>query len=279
MLKILLGLVSENYDHPPVLIGKLIAQAVRSTVEVLIVVPEGGHWENAEAMKEQVASDFEEIDLEVFVKKGLAPDVYREFLDKRDYDLIILPPEHAGPLRRKKKIHPAVRKKEGLSILLSENPKPKLERILLPTACKEGDHSLVTAGARLAKALDANLTLLHVTSGNVPAMYTGLDQLEETVEELLQTDTPFAKHLRRGVSILNEHQVDSEVKIRRGVPLEEIIRETQIENYDLVVIGATEVNEDIRGRLMGNLTSQIVDEIQMPVLIVDDQLFPVGENG
>lgn len=279
MMKILLGLVSENYDHPPILIGKLIAQAVRSTVEVLIVVPEGGHWENAEAIKEQVASDFEEIDLEVFVRKGPAPDVYREFLDKRDYNLIILPPEYAGPLRRKKKIHPAVRKKEGLSILLSENPKPKLERILLPTACKEGDHSLVTAGARLAKALEANLTLLHVTSGNVPAMYTGLDQLEETVEELLQTDTQFARHLRRGVSILNDHQVDSEVKIRRGVPLEEIIRETQIENYDLVVIGATEVNEDIRGRLMGNLTSQIVDEIQMPVLIVDDQLFPAGENG
>lgn len=279
MLKILLGLVSENYDHPPVLIGKLIAQAVPSSVDILILVPEGGHRENAEAMKEQVTADFEEIKIDVFVREGKSLDVYRQFLSEREYHLAIFSPEHVGPLRRKKKINPALKEKEGLSMLLSENPKPKLERILLPTACKAGDHSLVSAGARLAKALDANLTLLHVTSGNVPAMYTGLDQLEETVEELLQTDTPFAKHLRKGVSILNDNQVKSEVKIRRGVPLEEIIRETQIENYDLVVIGATEANEDIRGRLMGNLTSKIIDEVKMPVLVVNGQLFSEDQNG
>ena len=161
---------------------------------------------------------------------------------------------------------------------MSEYPKPKLENILLATACKEGDHDLITAGARLAEAFHARMTLLHVISGNVPAMYTGLKQLDETVEELLQTDTVFAQHLRKGIEILNKHKVDSRVKIRRGVPLEEIVRETQMENYDLAVVGSSEAKEDIRGRLMGNLTSRIIDEVKLPVLIVDDRLFDTWED-
>ena len=99
-------------------------------------------------------------------------------------------------------------------------------------------------------------------------MYTGLDQIDETVEELLQTDTPFAQHLRRGVEILEENELDSEVKIRHGIPIEEIVRETQINNYDLVIIGCSKVNEGLKEMLLGNLTIKIIDKIDLPVLVV-----------
>ena len=278
MIKTLIGLESENYLHPPVLIGKLVAEAVETEVDVLIVVPEGGHRENAEAIKEQVQEDFADLTLDFIIREGNATDIYREVLNEVEYDLVIVDPNRGPGLRQKTNIEPSIKKKEGLSILLSEYPKPKLENILLATACKEGDHTLVKAGASMARSLKAKLTLLHVISGNVPAMYTGLDQLDETVEKMLRTDTPFAQHLRRGIEILDKHEVDSEVKIRRGVPLEEIVRETQLENYDLVIIGATEVKEGMKVRLMGDLTSRIVDEIKMPVLIVEDRLFGHGNE-
>ncbi len=99
-------------------------------------------------------------------------------------------------------------------------------------------------------------------------MYTGLDQIDESVEELLQTDTAYAQHLRKGVEILNEKQIQSEVKIRRGIPIEEVVRETQTVNYDLVVIGTSAVNRGIKEMLLGNLTIKIVDRVELPVLVV-----------
>lgn len=272
-MKILIGLVSENYHHPPVLMGKLIASEIESSIDVLIVVPENGHLENAEAVQDQVREDFNGFPVEIYIRQGKSADVYQDFLAGEDYNLVIMDPNRGTGFRQRPKINQAIKDSDDLSILLSEFPKPRLEKILLATACKQDDYSLVTEGAKLARALDAELTMLHVISGNVPTMYTGLDQLEETVEELLQTDTPFAKHLRRGISVLNEFGVDSDVMIRRGVPLEEIVRETQINNYDLVVIGATKVSEDIRGRLLGNLTTRLINELKLPVLIIDKCLF------
>jgi nucleotide-binding universal stress UspA family protein len=99
-------------------------------------------------------------------------------------------------------------------------------------------------------------------------MYTGLEQIEETVDEMLKTDTPFAKYLRRGVEILKENYIESEVKIRRGIPIEEIVRETQIINYDLVVIGSTKVDQGLIEMLLGNLAIKIINRIELPVLVI-----------
>jgi nucleotide-binding universal stress UspA family protein len=109
---------------------------------------------------------------------------------------------------------------------------------------------------------------MHVIPGAVPSMYTGLDQIEETVEEFLQTDTPHAQHLRRGVSILQDSMIESEVKIRWGIPIDEIVRETQMFNYDLVVIGSSKVNQGIKEMLMGNMTRKVIDSVDLPVLII-----------
>jgi nucleotide-binding universal stress UspA family protein len=132
----------------------------------------------------------------------------------------------------------------------------------------ENDYSLLTQAAGLFHHLGATVTLLHVIAGSVPTMYTGLDQIDETVEELLQTDTFYARYLRKGVEIFQANQIESEVKIRRGIPLEEIIRETQVVNYDLVVIGSTHVNQGLKELLLGNLAAKIIDRVELPVLVV-----------
>jgi nucleotide-binding universal stress UspA family protein len=99
-------------------------------------------------------------------------------------------------------------------------------------------------------------------------MYTGLEQIDETVEELLQTDTSYARYLRKGVEVFRRKEIESEVKIRRGIPLEEIVRETQLVNYDLVVIGSTHVNQGLKELLLGNLAVKIIDRVELPVLVV-----------
>ncbi len=159
-------------------------------------------------------------------------------------------------------------KQSAISLLLTQHTKPKIKKILLCTGCKEDDYSLINQASALAADLGAAVTLLHVFPGAVPSMYTGLEQIEETVDEMLQTDTPFAQYLRRGVEILKENDIESEVKIRRGIPIEEIVRETQVENYDLVVIGSSMVDQGLLEMLLGNLAVKIINCIELPVLVI-----------
>jgi nucleotide-binding universal stress UspA family protein len=130
--------------------------------------------------------------------------------------------------------------------------------------------SLIQVGARVANASSSDATLFHVAA-NVPSMYTGLKTIEETLKELLQTDTPVARHLRRGAEILAENDVQAELKLRHGSAVYEIVREIDRQNYDMVVIGASGANTMIKEWFYGNITQDIVDAVGIPVLIVNQR--------
>lgn len=268
MMKILIILGSESYNHPPVLMGKIISGAVSGSVDILVVVPKGGHPENGQAVAQQAALDLGEIPSRILIEEGENTEVIKQVLENEAYQLVIVNADRIPRLRKTVEVDPLLIKQSQISLLITQNTKPKIDRILLCTACNEDDHSLIQQAAGLAAALGAAVTMLHVCAGAVPTMYTGLDQIDETVEELLQTDTSYAQHLRKGVEILNENQIESEVKIRRGIPIEEVIRETQVVNYDLVMIGSSAVNRGLKEMLLGNLTIKIVDRVELPVLIV-----------
>jgi nucleotide-binding universal stress UspA family protein len=267
-MKILILLDSEKYTHPPVLMGKIITGATSAEVNVLIVIPTGGHPENAEAVAEQVKEDLAGLSPRILIKEGRAREVIKGELDQEEYQLIIANADRINRVRKSVDLDPILIKQSTISLLITQNIKPKIDKILLCSGCKEDDFSLITQGAKLASDLGAFVTLLHVFPGAVPSMYTGLGQIDETVEEILQTDTPFAQHLRRGVEILQDLGLNSEVKIRRGIPIEEIVRETQFNNYDLVVIGSSKVNQGLIEMLMGNLSIKIIDQVELPVLVI-----------
>lgn len=267
-MKILIILGSESYNHPPVLMGKIISRAVSGSVDILVVVPKGGHPENGQAVAGQASLDLGGIQPQILIREGETTAVIRQVLETESYQLVIVNADRILRLRKTVEVDPILIKQSEISLLVTQNAKPKIDRILLCTACNENDYSLIQKAAGLADALGASVTMLHVCAGAVPTMYTGLNQIDETVEELLQTDTSYAQHLRKGVEILNEHRIESEVKIRRGIPIEEVVRETQIVNYDLVVIGSSAVHRGLKEMLLGNLTIKIVDRVELPVLIV-----------
>jgi hypothetical protein len=75
--------------------------------------------------------------------------------------------------------------------------------------------SLINVGAAVAGATGSAATLFHVAA-NIPTMYTGLKSIEETLHELLQTDTPVSRHLKRSAKILADNDVQAELKLRHG---------------------------------------------------------------
>lgn len=267
-MKILIYLDSERYNHPPVMMGRIIARATKAELNVLVGIPKNGHPENGEAIADQVKIDLDGLSPRIFIKLGSPGDIIKEELLQEDYQLLIINADRISRFNKAIDVDPILIKQSITSVLLTQNTKPKLDKILLCSGCKEDDFSLITQGAKFSHDLGASVTLLHVFPGAVPTMYTGLTQIDETVEEILQTDTPFAQHLRHAAEILEELEIDSEVKIRRGIPLEEIIRETQLENYDLVIIGSSKAHEGLKEMIMGNLTVKIIDKIELPVLII-----------
>jgi nucleotide-binding universal stress UspA family protein len=267
-MKLLIYLDSEKYNHPPVFMGRIFAKATDAEITVLVVVQKGGHLENGEDVAEQARIDLEGLPHQVIVRQGKSRQIISEELDRVPYQLVVADTERINRIKKSIEVDPVLIKHSDISVLLTQHSKTKVKNILLCSACKEGDFSLVTKAAHLTAALGAKVTLLHVFPGSVPSMYTGLEQIEETVDEILQTNTPFAKHLRRAVGILREKEVASEVKIRRGIPIEEIVRETQIVNYDLVVIGSSNVDQGLIEMLLGNLAVKIINRLELPVLVI-----------
>jgi universal stress protein A len=153
------------------------------------------------------------------------------------------------------------------SVLVVRGHGLRLDRILICTAGMAVADPVIETGAQLAGAAHARATLLHVASP-VPSMYTGLDDITETLAELLETDTPIARHLRHSAETLAQHQVAAELELRHGVASNEILREARQGDYDLVAIGASGTTGRLKEWLLGNVTRQIVGRAPCSVLVV-----------
>jgi nucleotide-binding universal stress UspA family protein len=119
----------------------------------------------------------------------------------------------------------------------------------------------------LAEASQARATLLHVST-HVPSMYTGLSEMEETLPQLLSSDTTVAQHLRSGAKTLAQHSVEAKLELRHGVVAEEILLQAREGDYDLIVLGATGAAGRLRAWLLGNITWRIIDQALRPIIVV-----------
>jgi nucleotide-binding universal stress UspA family protein len=104
-------------------------------------------------------------------------------------------------------------------------------------------------------------------------MYTGLDAIEETLPDLLQTDTPVAQHLRYSAEMLAQHQLAGNLKLRYGIAADEILREMVESDYGLVIVGSSGTAGRLRMLLLGNVTRQIVENAPCSVLVVRPSFF------
>jgi nucleotide-binding universal stress UspA family protein len=163
--------------------------------------------------------------------------------------------------------------KAASSVLVVRESGSEIGRILIPIGSQKLNRKLLETGANLARAAGATVTALHVTAP-VPAMYTGLEGMEETLEEMLQTDTPIAQHLHWCAQYLAEMGVESEIEIRHGTVTDEVLRETLNGEYDLVVLGATEMEGPLKRMMAEKISPQVIEKAPCSVLIVKDT--PVG---
>lgn len=268
-MKILICAEGMPYAIPTVRFGGLIARLEGSPLTVLTVIGSEDERPAAESTLVQARELLDGLTVETKVREGAAAREIVAESQEGDYHLVVIGARTTtrltdlllGSVARQVINHAPV------SVLVVRGEQPKLERVLVCTGGREIAEPVVRMGADLTRAAGAQATLLHVISP-VPSMYTGLETIEETLPELLQTDTPAARHLRWGAEILHEHGLTAELELRHGVAADEILREAHQRHYDLIVVGAPDVDGWLKSLLMGDVTHQVVEHALCPVLVV-----------
>ncbi len=153
-----------------------------------------------------------------------------------------------------------------ISVLVVKGQRPACNKIL---ACTEvGDDPVVDVAAQLAQAVGAELRLLHIVPPSA-AMHLALpDLVDIPLDEVLDQDSPLARHLASCVSKLHALGLDGDiVKVRRGAVPYAIFEEAREGAFDLIIIGSQA--GPVQNRyFIGSIADRVVKHAHRPVLVV-----------
>jgi nucleotide-binding universal stress UspA family protein len=248
-----------------------VATALSADVTLLGVVAKKQDLEGLAQILEQFARQLTEQGQAVRaqVEAGDAEEIVMAELEAGGYDMVAL-----GRLAKKRSRRSFLRpvamriiERAQTSVLVIKGDRSSLSRVLIGVSGTEYGHLAVWAGSALACGAGAQATILHVVDA-LPPMYTGLKQMEETLAELLQSGSDRARELRWAAQVIRAECEISEIKLRRGIVADELLREAKDGDHDLLVIGSSKAAGGLVRVLMGDLNREIVTRAERPVLVV-----------
>jgi nucleotide-binding universal stress UspA family protein len=209
---------------------------------------------------------------------GISPDItvqsgepVRQILDqtsKSKYDLVVIGARWTGAVGdywRSRKTYEVIKAIQP-PVLVAIGEREQLKRFLVCTGGKEFIEQAIQFAGKLAAAVNASATLLHVMA-EPPAMYADLVHLEENVDQLLESKSELGTNLRRQRRELERLGVAAAVRLRHGIVIDQVFEEAREGNYDLIVTGTSQARGLLRHYIMGDLTRSILNRAGVPVLV------------
>ncbi|MCA9540337.1 MAG: universal stress protein [Myxococcales bacterium] len=146
----------------------------------------------------------------------------------------------------------------------------EIARILIPVDFSDCAHAALVYGARLARAVDAEVEILHVYE---PPYYVG-DLLVQLPDNPAQTVHEYVRE--EAAKMLDEMLAKVEVldglphtrRLLAGVPHKAIVEQSR--GADLVVMG-THGRSGLAHLLMGSVAEKVIRQAPCPVLVIRDQ--------
>jgi nucleotide-binding universal stress UspA family protein len=151
-------------------------------------------------------------------------------------------------------------------VLVAIGDRKQLKRFLVCTGGKEFIEQAVEFTGKIAAAVGASVTLLHVMA-EPPAIYLNLVRLEENVDQLLESKSELGTNLRRQKRELERLAVPTEVRLRHGIVIDQVFEEVGAGDYDLIVTGTSQARGLLGHYIMGDLTRSILNRANCPVLV------------
>jgi nucleotide-binding universal stress UspA family protein len=244
-----------------------VARQTNSSIHVLAAATNSKHMKEIEEGLAGLEEVFSGLEYTLDKVQGDVLNMLKAELEQGSYDMMLM------GVHRRRKLWPSdfrllvnkVFRLCPIPIMLVRRVSDRFERMLVCTGGMESAERVVDLSAKLAGTANMKATLLNVASA-VPSMYTGLGEMDETIEELLVTDTPLAQHLRRSAEMLATNDIEAVVEIRHGDVVEVILEEAVEGKYDLIVLGESGARK-LSGMLLGNVTQQIINRAASAVLV------------
>ena len=215
---------------------------------------------------------------ELLRRRGMSPDIIlqsgepvRQIADqtsKTKYDLVVIGARWIGATGhywRSEKTYEVIKSIQP-PVLVAIGESERLQRFLVCTGGKEFIEQALQFTGKLAAAVSASVTLLHVMA-EPPALYADLVRLEENVDQLLESKSELGTNLRRQKRELEHLGVSAEVRLRHGIVIDQVFEEAASGDYDLIVTGTSQARGLLRHYIMGDLTRSILNRASVPVLV------------
>lgn len=254
----------------PILVAGLVAAPTKSETTLLGIVEM--------PPDEKPLRDALESEAEKLRRFGVSPEVVvragepiREILEQtksNTYDITIIGARRkasSGLYWRSGKTYEVI-KAIPTPVLLATGICETMRSFIVCTGGKKYIDAAVELTGNLAAAVGASVTLLHVMA-EPPAIYADLVRLEEDVERLLHSGSELGRNLLAQKASLEKLGILVEVRVRHGFVVDQIFAEVSERGHDLIVTGSSPTRGPLGHYIMGDLTREIVNRANVPVLV------------
>jgi nucleotide-binding universal stress UspA family protein len=257
----------------------VIAAATKAEATILgITEIEQGESELLKTLREEAAVFKEkEAKLQIVSKFGdMVAEIVRQTRETI-YDLVVIGAERRGSQEFFLPSTKAYSIAEAISppLLVVPRSRPDLKRILICSGGGTYIDNAVRFTSKIAKQLSAGITLLSVVAAP-PAMHATLFRRQDDVEALLNSGSALGHNLRNEKELVERAGVPVTVRIRHGIVIDQILAEVEQSDYDLVVAGSWPVRDPWRNYVIGNVTRDIINRSDRPVLVIRSDKEPAS---
>jgi nucleotide-binding universal stress UspA family protein len=250
--------------------GALVAAPIKAQVTLLGIAEESGDEARLRQALETQAQSLRQRDLkpEIVVRAG---EPIRQILaqtSRTNYDLVVIGSrrkDEVGHYWLSAKTYEVI-KSIRPPVLVAIGDRHRLKRFLVCTGGKEFIEEAIQLTGKVALAVGASVTLLHVMA-EPPAVYVDLVRLEEDLDRLLRSGSELGVNLAQQKKDLESAGVPTIVRVRHGLVVDQVFEEAREGNYDLIVTGSSQARGLFGHYIMGDLTRKILNRSDCPVLI------------
>jgi len=251
--------------------GALIAAACEAEPAILGIVERASDQEpllQALRREQDILRDYH-LNAELITKAGHPVQEIVKRTREESYDLVVIGAVCKGvrgPLWMSARAYRIIESVQP-PVLVVIGERSVLRRILICTSGGSQADKAVAFACEIARMGSAVVDLIHVMA-EPPAMYADLIGVEEDASRLLASNSQLGRTLRHQKDLLEQAGVFGEFRLRHGLVVPEILRELQRTDYDLVVAGSSPSEDMLRQYVIGDVTHEIVDRAELPVLVV-----------
>ncbi|HXG94606.1 MAG TPA: universal stress protein [Blastocatellia bacterium] len=278
-MKILICSDGSSQAENAVRFGALIASACQAETTILGITEKPAEEDvifDSLRRSQQVLKD-RGVTAELIIKAGEPIEEIVKRTQETTYDLVVIGATRKGtrgPFLMSAKAYKIIKAVEPPVLVVIGN-RETLNRMMICSGGEKYIDRAVEFAGSIARAANASVTLFHVMA-EPPAVYSDLIKMEEDVNLLLHSSSGLGQNLRREKELLEKMGVQTEVRLRHGLVISEVFKEIRRGDYDLVVTGSSPEGGTLRTYIMGNITREIVNRAECPVLVVRGGEAPAG---